>query len=185
MPIEVELKARANDELIEQITDNFSFMKTVEQTDTYFDHPCREFEETGEAFRIREQNEEGRPSKKYLLTYKGPLISSESKSRTEVQTEIKREQKESIYSMMDLLGFKEAEKVVKKRSIYRGMEITATLDNVKGIGDYVEMEKICDPEEYKKTEGFLKDLLQSFGAEDFFRKSYLELIAEKREKDSE
>ena len=178
MPIEVELKARANDELINEIKDNFTFKKTVEQTDIYFNHPNRDFEETGEAFRIREENEENGLSKKYILTYKGPLISSESKSRPEVQTEIKRDQKESIYSMMDLLGFEEEVRVIKKRRIYQGMEIKATVDKIKEIGEFVEMEKICDPSDYKKTEGFLKDLLQSFGAKDFYRKSYLELIAE-------
>lgn len=179
MPIEVELKARANQDLKNDIKNNFDHRKTVEQVDIYFDHPNRDFKETGEAFRIREENREGRSVKKYFLTYKGPIISSESKSRPEVQTELQRNQEDSIYQMMELLGFEEAVTVEKKRKIYEGMEITATIDNVKKIGKFVEIEKICDPSEYKKTESFLKNLLESFGAEEYFTKSYLELIEEK------
>ena len=46
-----------------------------EETDIYFQHPCRNFRDTDEALRIR------RTGERITLTYRGPRISSELKSR--------------------------------------------------------------------------------------------------------
>jgi adenylate cyclase class 2 len=71
MSIEVEAKAYAEDlntlekELIEK---GAKFISRVEQKDTYFNHPNRDFAETDEALRIREADG------KTFFTYKGPKM---------------------------------------------------------------------------------------------------------------
>ena len=62
------------------------------QADAYYDHPCRAFQETDEALRLRrrlpysqklaEDVDESRPL--YELTYKGPKIDPLSKTRIEL-----------------------------------------------------------------------------------------------------
>ncbi len=47
--------------------------------DTYMRHPCRDFASTGEAFRVREVNDET------LVTYKGSRLSGPVKIRKELE----------------------------------------------------------------------------------------------------
>jgi adenylate cyclase class 2 len=52
------------------------------QCDEYFNHPCRDFGQTDEAFRIRSCNGQTK------LTYKGPRLDTVTKTREELELEI-------------------------------------------------------------------------------------------------
>ena len=51
----------------------------IEQVDTYFAHPQRDFAATDEALRIRQVGDEN------FVTYKGPKIDSQTKTRREIE----------------------------------------------------------------------------------------------------
>ena len=82
MNYEVELKFRIDDpQRIAGLLDGLEATPgEIEQhRDTYFNHPARDFAETDEAFRIRSIGDDNR------LTYKGPLVDKQTKTRQEVE----------------------------------------------------------------------------------------------------
>ncbi len=79
---EVELKFRlAEDSDLDQLLSTVPVARgpVVDQCDTYLAHPGRDFAVTDEAFRIRSMGDDNR------LTYKGPLVDRETKTRQEVE----------------------------------------------------------------------------------------------------
>ena len=74
--IEVEVKARALPETIGNILAlGATLIGTENHRDLYFNSPLRDFKESDEALRIRIKEEGAR------LTYKGPKLDKETKSR--------------------------------------------------------------------------------------------------------
>ena len=61
----------------------------VEQVDTYYAHPSRDFGETDEAFRLR------RIGTMTCMTYKGPRIDANTKTRKEIEISFSRFQRVS------------------------------------------------------------------------------------------
>ena len=108
----------------------------VEQVDTYFEHPVRDFAETGEAFRIRRETSDGDTDTR--VTYKGPLVDSASKTREERETGV--EDGDTMERILATLGFDRFETVEKHRERFEHGEYTVTLDSVSGLGEYVEVE---------------------------------------------
>jgi len=86
MTFEVEVKIKAyNLEILEEllIEKGATIIDIINQRDHYFNHPSKDFQETDEAVRIREEGD------LIYLTYKGPKIDKKSKSRIEEQVEVK------------------------------------------------------------------------------------------------
>ena len=82
MNFEVEVKYRAvnHDHLVECLWQAGAVAgAVVDQLDTYFSHPVRDFARTNEAFRIRRLGQENR------ITYKGPRRSGPTKTREEIE----------------------------------------------------------------------------------------------------
>lgn len=138
---------------------------TRDEVDLYFNHPARDFAETDEALRIRSVNGRCR------LTYKGPKLSSRSKARVEHETDAG--DFESIKNIMLSLGFTVSGSVEKKRSIYILNGIEICIDDVAGLGSFVELEK--KGELGQGIEDELFRLAADLGLTRFERKSYLEL----------
>jgi adenylate cyclase class 2 len=136
---EVELKVRADHERVRERLDELGAtpLGTVVQEDTYFDAPDRDFEETDEALRVRREhppNESG----KTVLTYKGPLVDPDSKTREEAETAV--EDEDEIRAILDGLGYDAAATVHKERTRFTIKDCTVTLDTVDGLGEFVEVE---------------------------------------------
>ncbi|MBC7117953.1 MAG: class IV adenylate cyclase [Methanobacteriaceae archaeon] len=171
--IEVEVKAKANP-IIKKKLEFIGAQKirTEKQEDIYFNAPHKDFKVTDEALRIR------KTPTKTLLTYKGPKIDEKSKTRQEIETEIPNPQK--MTKILECLGFKKAYKVVKEREIYQLDDFTVTIDNVKGLGTYIEIEKdIKENEDYDETLQKIFKIYKKLGIrKGFQRKSYLELLLE-------
>lgn len=104
------------------------------ETDIYYQHPCRDLAATDEAFRLRLVDGRGES-----LTYKGPRISSRGgvKERKEIIVELAGG---PVGELLEELGFKPAVTVEKEREYleYRGH--TFTLDRVRGLGCFIEIE---------------------------------------------
>ena len=144
--------------------------------DLYFQHPCRNFKETDEALRIRKSNNV------ILITYKGPKIGKEMKTREEF--EFKIEDFEMAKITLERLGFVPVAHVKKKRTSYKWMDYTISLGKVEELGTFLEIECEATREEEvekkeKKIKLFLVNKLEIKKIKSI-RKSYLELLLEKK-----
>lgn len=171
--LEIEAKAAIeNKEEIKQriLEAGGKYIRVETQSDIYFAHPSRDFMKTDEALRIREAGNE------YTLTYKGPKLDKLTKTREEI--EIKLDDPAPMAGVLKMLGFMEVAPVVKTRSHYTLGDYQVALDEVEGLGHFIEIEKHADS--YKPEE--LVELLKSLGVEEskMERRSYLELLIEKQ-----
>lgn len=150
---------------------------TVVQRDTYYDAPHRAFAETDEALRVRrihdEATAEGEPDET-RITYKGPRVDRESKTRREHETRV--DDDETVDSLLRALGFDPVAVVEKRRDSYHVDGYTVTLDTVTDVGDYVEVETESDDVDTAREGAFrvLDDL--GLDPDDQVRTSYLGLL---------
>jgi adenylate cyclase class 2 len=143
------------------------------QSDTYYNagDNSRDFARTDEALRIRRIGEIS------FITYKGPKLHTLSKSRKEIEIEIK--DPTGAYGILTALGFTQVMTVIKSRDIYRLDQYEISLDTVKGLGDFLEIETTAEFEsEVPSKVDSLFGLLGELGIkqEDTITKSYLELL---------
>ena len=174
---EVELKLRADhDALREKLADHgATHVDSRTQTDTYYNAPHRDFAETDEALRIRhEQPADGEAVTK--VTYKGPLVESESKTREEHETTVDSEA--ALEGVLSGLGFEPAATVEKDREFYALEGYTITLDDVTGLGEFVEIEQEATESEVEAVREGAVDLLSALGLDsgEQIRTSYLGLL---------
>jgi len=139
---------------------------TVAQSDTYYDAPHRDFAETDEAFRIRTVASavadfersgdlsadvesvlagDARADGETRVTYKGPLVEAESKTREEFETTVG--DADEMAAVLDGLGFEPAADVRKLRAKFCLDGFTVLLDAVQEVGEYVEIETEVESEE--------------------------------------
>jgi len=165
MEVEIKAKIENRNEFEEKLTSmGAEFIREVVEEDEYFNHPCRDFASTDEALRIRNDG---------TLTYKGPRVDKDTKSREELNLKIGN--MNEARALLISLGFKPVAKVIKRRRYYKIDNITISLDNVPELGDFVEVECIGD---YEPCREEVLDMAKKLGLEEFIRKSYLELLLE-------
>ncbi len=175
--IEIELKGYADDRIFERVRERFEFMRKERQEDLYFQHPCRDFAETDEALRIRIKKFNGHFEA--FLTYKGPKLDRISKTRREIEVPIN--DVDAYIDILHSLGFREVISVEKTREKYYVEKgITITLDEVEGLGKFIEIEKLAggDVSIDQEVEN-LKKMLLDLGVRKFERRSYLELLLQR------
>jgi adenylate cyclase class 2 len=172
---EVEVKVPADIEAVAERLDELGAeqVDTVIQTDTYYDAPHRDFAETDEAFRVRRETRQGETTAK--VTYKGPLLEAESKSREEFETGVKNG--DDIDAIVRQLGFEPVATVRKNRRVYEVREYAVTLDAVDDVGEFVEVEGETDGDIEPVREGAY-EVLRDLGLDpnDQQRTSYLGLL---------
>lgn len=142
----------------------------VTQVDTYYDHPARSFATTDEALRIR--REDGRAT----LTYKGPRVDPDSKSRREVETGLA--DADAAAATLEALSFEPVAEVHKTRERYRLGGYEVTLDDVTDVGEFVEVEAAGDADAVEPLRAGAYDLLERLDLDPDagLRTSYLELL---------
>ncbi len=134
----------------------------VEEVDLYYRHPCRDFASTDEALRLRLSRGRAR------LTYKGPRLSrGPVKERMELEATVEGPAPE----ILERLGFMEAARVRKLRVYASIWGHTVSLDEVEGLGCFVEVEG-PDPEGVAARLGL--------GEAERVPETYLELILQAR-----
>jgi adenylate cyclase class 2 len=137
------------------------------QRDVYYASPYRDFGRTDEALRIR--YEEG----KTVLTYKGPKLATHGmKAREEVNVPVNSGHDLEI--ILQRLGFQPAYTVEKKRVRYVWAGVEISLDEVKGLGTFVEIE-IQEPVDHPETR--IEAIKRELGISgEHIPLSYLELL---------
>ncbi|MFB6112870.1 MAG: class IV adenylate cyclase [Halodesulfurarchaeum sp.] len=182
---EVEVKVRADLDDVRASLDAIDarHRETVEQTDTYFDAPHRDFAERDEALRLR--NERRGDTASHTLTFKGPKVDETSKTRREVETAVG--DPDALESILESLGYSPVGTVRKERERYEVGKYTVSLDSVAEVGSFVEVETETDEgaggtaaseEKIENARDGAFDLLERLGLDPnaTIRTSYLELL---------
>jgi len=189
---EVELKVRAGHDAVRRRLDEQDAepVDAVGQTDVYYDAPHRDFAATDEALRIRQEvsldEAEGREAGfdwsldegTTMVTYKGPLVDDSSKTREEFETAVA--DRGAMEGILDGLGFEPAATVRKRRHRFALSGYTVTLDEVDGLGEFVEVETEVEADDIEAAREGAFGVLDALGldAADGIRTSYLGLLVE-------
>ena len=116
----------------------------VTQVDTYFAHPQRDFGQTDEALRLRQVGEAN------FVTYKGPKIDATTKTRREIELPLSPGAMgaRQFHELLVSLSFQPVRQVRKTRRPilveWEGERIEVALDDVAGLGPFVELEMSAD-----------------------------------------
>jgi len=151
---------------------------SVVQADTYYNAPHRDFAETDEALRIRSERPADGPEETHV-TYKGPLVDEETKTREEFETGVEND--ETIDAILTSLGFEATATVRKDRERFSLDGYTVTLDSVDGVGEYVEVEtEVADESNLETAREGAYDVLErlELDPDDQLQTSYLGLLLE-------
>lgn len=153
-----------------------TFHPTVTQIDLYFAHPSRDFSVSDEAFRIR------RVGQSNFLTYKGPKIDSNTKTRREIELPLPAGEHVSsqFIGLLTSLGFTPVSEVQKQRRQafvnWCDLSIEVAFDEVTNLGQFVELELLADEQSLDSARQALASLAEKLRLEDNERRSYLELL---------
>jgi len=174
---EVEVKVRAEHDAVELRLERLDADRAGEviQADTYYDAPHREFGETDEALRIRRERRPGEEADS-RITYKGPLVDEVSKTREEVETGVA--DGDRLGAILEHLGFDPVATVEKSRERYAVDGYTVTLDDVTGLGEFVEVEREVAAGDVETAREGAFDLVDRLGldADEGIRTSYLGML---------
>lgn len=145
----------------------------LHQRDIYFAHPVRDFARTDEALRVRYSGND------CTVTYKGPKLEGLTlKAREEINLVV--DPSGNVEIVLKRLGFSPVLEVMKVREVYHLKEAVISLDEVTGLGTYVEIE-LTGPEENLDPETELSHLKELIGVEgSHIPLSYLELLLAKK-----
>jgi adenylate cyclase class 2 len=144
----------------------------------YFAHPLRDFAQTDEALRLRRKGEAN------YITYKGPKIDATTKTRREIELPLAPGPGSlaSWTALLEAVGFRPAGEVRKSRRKaavpWQGRQIEVSLDEVEGLGTFVEFELVAEEREVEAARACIQSLARSFGLTQGERRSYLELLME-------
>jgi adenylate cyclase class 2 len=148
----------------------------VAQRDLYFAHPARDFAATDEALRLRVVGEEN------CVTYKGPKLDATTKTRREIEIPLAAGSMNAagFCEILKLLGFKPVREVRKVRRAacltYAGWPVDIALDEVDGLGRFVEIELTAETGSLEDARQVLEEIAEELGLTDGVRESYLELL---------
>lgn len=181
-PFEVEQKFSLQDRT-EQVRERLTQLGArpageVRQIDRYFNHPARDFAQTDEALRIRSVAEQN------FVTWKGPKIDSRTKTRREIETPLgDGEQTASQFAeTLERLGFRPVRVVAKRRQklelMWSGFQFELALDNVDGLGSFMEIELLADEQGLEAAQAAVLNLSEKLGLNEPERRSYLEMLLE-------
>ena len=176
--VEIKLKIRDKNRLIESLRDvGFQQGDLVLESDVYYTSRHHDFEKLDEALRIRSIQNLSTGEKSSVMTFKGAKTDKRSMTRKELETEVG--DPKIAREILESIGFTPVPSVEKERQHFYMQKITACVDRVKNLGDYLELEKMVDVEE-EKTEALqeLEEVLQRLGysMEDTTRTSYLSML---------
>jgi adenylate cyclase class 2 len=150
------------------------------ETDHYFNAADRDFARTDEALRVR------RVGSANYVTYKGPKLDAQTKTRTEIEVPLAQGDAvaEDFMRLLIHLGYRLVAVVRKRRRIYRieheDFPVEVCLDDVEEVGRYVELEIMAAEEKLDAARRQLSQLAEQLGLTASERRSYLELLLARR-----
>lgn len=183
---EVEQKFRLPDtdaisRLIARVAELGGAWQEPEQhADTYYAHPSRDFAVTDEALRIRSIGDH------HLVTYKGPKINQNTKTRRELELPLNPPEfgPDELHELWQALGFTPVATVRKTRRtsklISADWSFSVDLDQVDEVGSFVELDTSADESQIASAESALHELAGALELTNVVQSSYLCLLLESR-----
>ena len=168
--IEAKLKVDSLSEIEHKLDElGARFIAEQLQTDYFFDDVNATLINTDKCLRLRKQMVE--KSESCFLTYKGAKEKSNLKRRQEIESEIN--DADSIYKLLQALGYEQVLIVEKKRRLWQLGNCEVALDRLPLLGNFVEIE---GPDEEEIT-----NVQNSLGLTDLphISKSYASLLKER------
>jgi adenylate cyclase class 2 len=179
MKIEVEQKHRVTDlAAFERLLAErgVAMGEPQEQSDRYFAHPCRDFAKTDEALRIRTVGDAS------FVTYKGPKLDKTTKTRRELELPLSETDPagDQFAELLSALGFTPVATVRKTRRAFYiehdGQEVHGAMDDVAGVGTFVELELASDDANFEAAKGIVAAVAAGLKLGPQERRSYLEML---------
>lgn len=182
--VEIKLKLRDGDDIAARFAAmGFCAAGRVRENDVYFDNAAGEIRKGDSALRIRTVDHLADGSRETLLTYKGKKLDPRTMTRPEYETEAR--DGAVLAEILRALGFCAVEpRVEKLRTTYVRGNMSACLDAVQGLGDFLELEVLAADETQRaaglaEIETTLREL--GYSMEDTVRVSYLSQLQGRKE----
>ena len=178
---EIEVKVPLKDAIdTTRQLENIGFHKSqkIREEDHYYDNAASQIKNNGEALRVRHITDLENGVSESVITFKGKKMDTVSKSRKELETGVSDGQlAEQIFAA---IGFhKVSPSVIKVRQELMHDDMTACIDQIDGLGSFLELEIVVTGEEEKddalaKISAVLEKL--GYSLSDTIRNSYLALL---------
>ncbi len=153
----------------------------MEERDTYFDNRQGDIKADGEALRVRETKDRITGKSRAQINFKGKKLDACTMTRVELETGV--EDGAVCRNILQAIGYIPADpEVIKDRTMLRKESVTACLDNVRGLGIFLELEILADSEEKKEAAlGQIEKILNGLGYQisDTVGVSYLSMLQSK------
>ena len=182
--IEVEIKlplaSPADLEVIraELLKIGFAESRRLEEHDTYFDNSRGEIRTGGQALRVRETKDCLTGAVRAQINFKGRKLDTQTMTRQELETDV--EDGAVCREILRAIGYAPVvPEVVKDRLMLQKDSLTACLDSVHGLGEFLELEVLAEGEEQREAAlGQIEDILQDLGyrISDTVQTSYLSML---------
>ena len=178
MSYEVELKYAVTDvpQLLLKLEQfGLCFGEAVEEHDTFYQHPAKDFAASDECLRIRHRAGE------YKITYKGPKVDRETKTRLEIELFLAANAKTAGQwdRLLQALDFQPVAELTKMRRsaglVYREQKYEISLDHIDHLGDFIELETLADESQLDDARRRIKSLAATLELTRPITASYLEL----------
>ena len=182
MSFEIEHKYHVDD--LGRLESRLAELGAVEQrkeepSDSYYNHPSRDFRETREALRIRRVD--GVP----MITYKGPKFPGAIKARLEREWRLDPGDRDgsSTEELLQILGFRPVAIVRKSRRCFRlpgeMADFGVVIDEVQSLGLFAEVELVVgEAGEIELARERIAELSGHLGLQRAEPRSYLSMLLE-------
>lgn len=181
--IEIKIPVKEPEEIMKHLLDRgFNRLSVVREDDMYYNSEYHDVRKRDEALRIRKTSNLSTGESYSQINFKGKKIDQISMSRSEYETGI--EDPEQAHEILTALGFSAAAGVRKIRQYLKKAEMTVCLDQVDGLGNFLEMEVIVKNQDLRENcLQEMKNLLDDLGLsmENTVRTSYLGMLMKKKQ----
>ena len=168
---EVEVKARIGEETRRLVRARCRFLREERHVDIYFDAPHRRLADSGEVLRLRQID--GRA----VLTYKKKRVNADVRVREEIEVHVGNG--DAAAEILKRLGFRVLAEIRKRREIFELGDCQISLDDVEGLGEFLEVE--LKSENVSDAKSRILALLRELGISDdaVEKRPYIQLYLEK------
>lgn len=157
------------------------YQKVIEE-DMYYNSEYHDVRKHDEALRIRKTRDLLTGKTRAQINFKGKKMDQISMSRREYETGI--EDPDCMEKILGAIGFTQVAGVKKTRNYLRREEMTACLDQVENLGNFLELEVIVRKEKLRERYlSQMREILQELGLsmDNTVRASYLSMLMGKEE----
>ena len=141
MPIELEAKFKVNDHdpiRLRLMELGAASQGIVEELNTIYESPAADLVSTDRGLRIRTKLNLADGSTQGVLTFKGPKIAGQFKSREEIETHV--DDPAALAAIFNRLGYVVGFCFAKKRETWKLGQCLIELDEIPLLGYYIEIE---------------------------------------------